>query len=474
MISPTQQYEKPLPPGASQLLVGLSRKVKLPLERFLHIEAASGILLLVAAAAALVWVHSPWASLYSDLWQMRLGITMGSFVFERTLEWYVNDVLMVIFFFVVGLEIRREIHRGELSEWRRASLPVVAALGGMIFPALIYLLQAGAPATRSGWGVPMATDIAFAVGVLTLLGKRVPPALRVLLLAVAVIDDLGAILVIAFFYSSGISLWGLLVAAGGFGGVVLLQRLGVRSKASYLFPGTLAWAGIYMAGIHPTIAGVILGLMTPVTPWFGPLGFVKTIEDHLGKVRAYGREKNQLPHSSLEISTSLHAIDGARREIFSPADTLIETLHPWVAFVIMPIFALANSGVSLWGVSFDQDSLKVLTSVTLGLLLGKPLGILVFTGIAIRMGLATLPQGISLRHLWVLGVVAGIGFTMALFIAQLAFTDSTMLAAAKLGILAASGLAGLLALGLGYLLLTPKLSPGAALSADEAENSTDR
>jgi NhaA family Na+:H+ antiporter len=465
------ERDRSLPPGASQRLVALSKWAKLPVERFLHIEAASGILLLLAALAALVWVHSPWAPFYNYLWQMPLGFTIGPFAFDRTLEWYVNDVLMVVFFFVVGLEIRREIHRGELSEWRRASLPVVAALGGMLLPALIYLQLAGGPGTRSGWGVPMATDIAFAVGILTLLGKRVPPALRVLLLAVAVIDDLGAILVIAFFYSAGISVSGLCVAAAGFAGVLLLQRLAVRSKVVYLVPGIIAWAGIYQAGIHPTIAGVILGLMTPVTPWLGADGFVKTIEDNLGAIRDYGAGKTT--SSSPGISSLLHSIEKARAEVLSPADSLIETLHPWVAFVIMPIFALANSGVSLVGGSFDQNSLTIIYSVALGLFVGKPLGILLFTGIALRSGIATLPQGINRRHLLVLGIVAGIGFTMALFIAQLAFSEPSLLVAAKLGILAASGLAGLLALGLGYLLLNPTLSPKAAMTADEAEISTD-
>ena len=233
----------PSPPEAWEPLLRLARLAGRPLERFLRIEAASGILLLVTAAVALWWANSRWAAHYVDLWHTPLGLRVGSFVFERSLEWFVNDGLMVIFFFVVGLEIRREVHHGELSNLRRAALPIGAALGGMLVPAALYLLLAGAPPTRAGWGVPMATDIAFALGILTLLGKRVPAAMRVLLLALAVIDDLGAIVVIAIFYSSGVALSGLVVAALGFGCVLAMQRLGVRAKLAYLPPALVAWAG---------------------------------------------------------------------------------------------------------------------------------------------------------------------------------------------------------------------------------------
>ena len=284
MSSHTKADPGPLassPPEAWEPLLRLARRATRPLERFLGIEAASGILLLVAAAVALGWANSPWADSYRELWHTPLGIRIGSFRFERSLEWFVNDVLMVIFFFVVGLEIRREVDHGELSEWRRAALPAAAALGGMLAPAGLYLLIARDPSGRSGWGVPMATDIAFAVGILTLLGKRVPAALRVLLLALAVIDDLGAIVVIALFYSSGVAVSGLLVALGGVAGVLTMQRLGVRTKLAYVAPALVAWAGIYAAGIHPTIAGVIIGLVTPVRAWLGPTAFVNDTQQEL-------------------------------------------------------------------------------------------------------------------------------------------------------------------------------------------------
>jgi Na+:H+ antiporter, NhaA family len=398
------------------------RRVRLPLERFLRLEAASGILLLLAAAVALLWAGSAWGQHYVALWHKPR-------VFERSLAWFVDDVLMVVFFFVVGLEIRRELYCGELSEWRRAALPALAALGGMVAPAAIYLLLADRPELRAGWGVPMATDIAFAVGVLTLLGRRVPPALRVLLLALAVIDDLGAILVIALFYSSGVALSGLAVALAGVAGVWLMQRGGVRAPLVYTLPAALVWAGVYAAGVHPTIAGVVVGLLTPV----------------------------RVAHGDTQ----------------SPAERLIAQLHPWVAYGIMPLFALANAGVSVSIAGLDAASWQVVAGVALGLVLGKPVGVLLAIGLTLRLGVGVLPRGIHLRHLVVLGLVAGIGFTMALFVAQLAFVDAQLLAAAKVGVLCASAAAALLSLALGWWVLEPVRATGAARSADEAERSTE-
>lgn len=457
------------PPEAWEPLLRLARFAGRPLERFLRIEAASGILLLLAAAVAMVWANSPWAESYFHLWHTPVGLRLGGLSFERPLEWFVNDGLMVIFFFVVGLEIRREIHHGELSEWRRASLPIAAALGGMVAPAVLYLALAGGPETRSGWGVPMATDIAFAVGILTLLGPRVPPALRVLLLALAVIDDLGAILVIAAFYSSGVTLTGLGVAAAGFAGVWLMQVLGVRSKVAYIAPALVAWAGIYAAGIHPTIAGVIVGLMTPVRAWLGPDGFIVSVQLELERLRAAGAGTLS-PHA---LAESLGHVDVARREAMSPAESLIESLHPWVAFGIMPVFALANAGVSFGGAQLGPDSWGVVGAVAAGLMVGKPLGVLLACGLALKLGVSRLPAGIGLRQLVVLGVVAGVGFTMSLFVAQLAFTDLRLLAAAKLGVILASVGAAVLALVMGRVLLSPVGAVGQASTADEAEGSTE-
>jgi NhaA family Na+:H+ antiporter len=447
------------------------RRAAGPLDRFLHIEAASGVVLLVAAALALLAANSGWAESYRALWHAPIGIRLGSFAFERSLEWCVNDGLMVIFFFVVGLEIRRELHRGELSEWRRAALPVLAALGGVVVPALFYVMIASAPATRDGWAVPTATDIAFAVGVLALLGKRVPPALRVLLLALAVIDDLAAIVVIAAFYSSGIEWIGLLIAAAGVALVFAFRAAGIRAKSAYVLPGLVVWAGTYGAGIHPTIAGVVLGLVTPVRAWLGMDGFLRLAPQQFEELT---RVVDERPNDAHALSLALAPLTHARREALSPAEYLIELLHPWVAFAIMPLFALANAGVSLEGMSLEGTSGTVALAVGIGLVAGKPLGILLFTAVAIRSGVARLPAGISGAHLLVLGMVAGIGFTMALFIAQLAFADPELLGAAKLGVLAASGIAGVLGLSVGRALLSA--APTAeriAESADEAECSTE-
>ncbi len=457
-----------VPPEAWEPLLRFARLARRPLERFLQIEAASGIVLFFTATVALVWANSPWADSYFHLWHTPLGLRLGAFSFERSLEWFVNDALMVVFFFVVGMEIRREIHHGELSEWRRAALPAAAAAGGMLVPAVLYLTVAGASVTRSGWGVPMATDIAFAVGILTLLGRRVPPALRVLLLALAVIDDLGAIVVIAVFYSTGISGAGLAVAAAGFAGIVAMQRLGVRSKLAYIAPAVVAWFGVYSAGIHPTIAGVLVGLLTPVRAWLGPDGFMAGVRkelEHLSVLSA-----GEL--SSHELSQTLRHVDVARREALSPAESLIEALHPWVAFGIMPTFALANAGVALGSFQLDASAWRVVIGVGLGLVVGKPVGVLLASWLSTRMGLASLPSGIRVPHLVVLGAVAGVGFTMALFIAQLAFLDPQLLAAAKLGVLAASGVAAAAGLTLGRVLLRSLETAGAAATADEAESST--
>jgi len=469
ITKPSNQVLASPPPGAWEPLLRFARVAGRPLERFLRIEAASGILLLAAAAVALAFANSPWAPEYAHFWHTPLGIRVGAFTFERSLEWFVNDALMVIFFFVVGMEIRREIYKGELSEWRRAAMPAAAALGGMLAPAGLYLVFAGAPETQSGWGVPMATDIAFAVGILTLLGKRVPAALRVLLLALAVIDDLGAIVVIALFYSSGVSVSGLLIGALGCGGIFAMQRFGVRAKLAYVVPALVAWAGIYSAGVHPTIAGVIVGLITPVQAWLGPEGFVAGAREELEQLE----QASLSAVSTHELAQRLRNVDLARREALSPAESLIEMLHPWVAFGIMPIFALANAGVTVSADSMDTASWNVVTGVAVGLVAGKPLGILLACWLTLKLGIGTLPRGITLPHLLVLGVVAGVGFTMALFIAQLAFVDPGLLSAAKLGVLGASGVAAIIGLVLGSVLLSPREVEGAARTADEAEASTE-
>lgn len=314
----------------------------------------------------------------------------------------------------------------------------------------------------------MATDIAFAVGILTLLGPRVPPALRVLLLALAVIDDLGAIVVISVFYSVRISGAGLLLAGLGIAAIFAMQRFGVRQKAAYIPPGVVVWAGIAAAGVHPTIAGVIIGLITPVQAWLGPTGFLNSMQKEMEDFSRASPEAL----SSHELARTLRHVTAVRREAMSPAESLIEMLHPWVAFGIMPLFALANAGVPLTGATFDGSSWRVLGGVVVGLVLGKPIGVLLACVLALRLRIATLPAGLTARHLLVLGVVAGVGFTMSLFIAQLAFVDAALLGAAKMGVLCASGAASVAALVLGRAVLSPVVVSAAAVTADEAESST--
>jgi len=399
-------------------------RVRRHIEAFLKTEASSGIVLLAAAVVALVVANSPLGPEHARFWSSQLSLRLHGLAFERSLSWWVNDGLMVLFFFVVGLEIRREMHAGTLSDWRRAVVPAAAALGGMLVPAGLYLALAGGPESHSGWGVPMATDIAFAVGILALLGPRVPPALRMLLLALAIIDDIGAILVIAFAYSSGISLGGVLVAVGGFAVVLLLKRLGVRAKLVYVLPALVTWGGTYAAGVHPTIAGVALGLVTPVT----------------------------VPAA---------ASDGkAGPADISPGEELIHALHPWVAFGIMPLFAVANAGVVFGGFTADRVSLGVAGGVALGLVVGKPLGVALATALVLRLGLGELPAGLTRRHVVLAGIVAGVGFTMALFVAELAFANGALLDAAKLGVLVASAAAGVLTLVVGRLALPRETDGG--------------
>ncbi|MFM2153599.1 MAG: hypothetical protein RL199_2034, partial [Pseudomonadota bacterium] len=297
------------PPGAWRPLWQLAQFVAKPMEQFLRIEAASGALLLVAAASALIWANSPASETYVRFWQVPVAVTVGSMTFARTLQWVVNDGLMTVFFFLVGLEIRREIHQGVLSDWQRAALPAAAAAGGMLVPAGLYLLIAGMPTTRTGWGIPMATDIAFALAVMGLLGGRVPPALRVWLLALAVIDDLGSIVVISLFYSSGIATKGLVIAAAGLAALLALKGLGVRTKVAYVLPAVVVWAGIYGAGIHPTIAGVAVGLLTPVRPWLGTEGFRGVLRRELDSMD----RDVEVPSPFSDLSGTLRRVGMARR-----------------------------------------------------------------------------------------------------------------------------------------------------------------
>jgi NhaA family Na+:H+ antiporter len=465
-------HPHPVAPGTWAPARRVAERILRPLERFLHVEAASGIILLAAAMVALLWANSPWAASYERLWHIPITLGVGPRVFTQPVHFWINEGLMTIFFFVVGLEIRREIHEGELSDLKRAALPIAAALGGMMAPAILYLSLNRSPAVQHGWGVPTATDIAFAVGVLALLGKRVPPALRVLLLALAIIDDIGAIVIIAVFYSSGVVWTGLLIAGGAALAVLGLQRFGVRRPAVYLLPGGVLWWGMLRAGIHPTIAGVALGLLTPARSWFGNHGFLTATRDAVDEFHAHAQRDG---HKVDDLLSPLRRIKEAQREALPPVVRIQVALHPWVAYGIMPLFALANAGVRLEGFSLNQQASKtILLGVALGLVVGKPLGIFIASFVTVRLGICALPRGVGWLGIGVVGCVAGIGFTMAIFIAGLAFNDASALAAAKLGVLLASASAASVGLLVGRIVLPAALAPGAATTLNEAESSTEK
>lgn len=417
------------------------------LQRFLHVEAVSGAVLLVAAAAALIWANSPVAHSYHDFWHLPVTIGLGEFVFSRSLHFWVNDVLMTVFFLVVGMEIRREVHEGALSRLDQAMLPLVAAIGGVVLPALIYLSLNAGPDRGQGWAVPTATDIAFAVGVLALLGRRIPVNLRVFLLALAIIDDIIAVLIIALFYTAGLQPGGFVVSMIGVVAVLGFRRIGVGSALFYVLPGSLVWIGFMAAGIHPTLAGVLLGLMTPARaiPMREPP--LEMVSRALKQLRSSDAVRAKDPH---RLAQPLRDLRVAQRELLPPVSRVQTALHPWVAYLIMPIFALANAGVALTGVELPAGGHLVMLGTALALVAGKPLGVVGATWAAVRLGLCRLAPGVSWAGVCLVGLLAGIGFTMSIFISMLAFSDEGLLTAAKLGVLLGSLIAAMLGLGWGF------------------------
>jgi Na+:H+ antiporter, NhaA family len=413
-----------------------------PLQRFIHTEAAGGVVLLLAAVIALVLANSPMGPRVDLFWRTPVGFQIGAFEIEHSLRHWINDGLVTLFFFVVGLEIKRELVTGELSKRGAAAFPFIAAVGGMLMPAAIYLALVSGPEASAGWGVVMATDIAFVVGCLALFGRRIPDSLRVFALALAIIDDIGAILVIGIGYSQDFHLLpfaGALVALGVAG---LMQWLGVRPVGAYWLVGFICWALLHQSGIHPTIAGVALGLLTPVKPWVD-----ETRLDHfLGWARETvgAPEEEEKPRPEAVRRT----LARAARESISPQRRLENAVHPWSAFVVLPLFALANAGVAVSaGNIFEPITLAIIA----GLVIGKPIGIFAFSWASAALGVAQKPGDLGWKHIFGAGLLCGIGFTMALFIANLAFAEAA-LEAAKLGILLASLIAGLAGMALLFVL----------------------
>lgn len=378
---------------------------------FFHHEASGGIMLLLAAALALIMANSPLQTFYAHLLETPMSFKLGNLGLEKSLLHWINDGLMAIFFFLVGLEIKRELVEGELATVKKAALPAIAALGGMVVPAAIYMIITRAdPTAQNGWAIPTATDIAFAVGVLALAGSRVPPALKIFLLALAIIDDLGAIIIIAVFYTANLSVTALGLASLGIAVLYLLNRRSVLRTAAYVLVGIFVWLCVLKSGVHATLAGVVTALAIPLSP--RPL------------------TANGEPGPSLAAS-------------------LQESLHPWVSFGVLPAFAFANAGVSLAGVTTEKLVEAVPLGIALGLLVGKPLGIFVFTRLAVALGLGNKPEGATWLQVFAVGLLAGIGFTMSLFIGMLAFPDVSRAADIRLGVLMGSCTAAIL----GYVLL---------------------
>ncbi len=412
----------------------LARYLARPIANFLHLEVTGGLLLLAATAAALIWANSPWDTAYQELWHTEIEFTLGTFHIEDELLHVVNDGLMAIFFFVVGLEIKRELVVGELREPRSAILPAVAAIGGMVVPAAVYAVMNAGGDGSGGWGIPMATDIAFALGVVSLLGRRVPATLKIFLLSLAIVDDIGAIGVIAIFFTEELSLGWLGLAVAGIVVMYVLRRLRVWYMPVYVIVGVFVWLATFESGIHATIAGVVLGLLTPARPLQPP----SETRAHLDKLEGESALAQRGPR---EVRATAFLI----RESMSVAERLEHAIHPWTSYVIIPIFALANAGIALSGDTVsDAATSEITLGVVLGLVIGKVVGIAGFTLIAERLGLASFPAGMRASHVVGVGFIGGIGFTVSLFIAGLAFDTAAIQAEAKVGILAASALAAIL------------------------------
>ncbi len=423
---------------------GLVRAVRAPIQNYIDTEEAGAFVLLAAAVAALGWVNSPWADSYADFWHKHISFDIVIFALDQNLEHLVNDGLMAIFFFLVGLEIKRELLHGELSTFRKAFIPTAAAAGGMVIPALMYVAFNGTSGEGArGWGIPMATDIAFALGVLALLGRRIPAELRVFLLGLAVVDDLGAIAVIAIFYSETISWADLGMSVALFGVIAALVRFGLRSTGIYIILSIFMWQFLLESGIHATLAGVALAALVPSQPFIHRKDYPAAVETLLGDLKAATEEGDESRAEAIieEIERLSSGTEG-------PMERLEGLVHPWVSFLILPVFALANAGII-----FTSDSLSAAaeSSITLGVLValpvGKAVGVFGATWLAVRLGIGNLPAGVSWGQVLGVGLLAGIGFTVAIFVSSIAFADAAIVDQAKMGVFAASVLAGVVGYG---------------------------
>lgn len=424
-----------------------------PIQEFLHKEASGGILLIIATIIALIWANSPFADSYHYLWHTYLSINLGNLSLNYSLHHWINDGLMVIFFFVVGLEIKRELLVGELSTLKKASLPIAAALGGMIFPALIYTVFNFGAEGAPGWGIPMATDIAFVVGILALLGKRVPLALKIFILALAIVDDIGAVLVIAIFYTAEISLTSLLIAAGLIILLAVMNKAGIRNLLVYTLVGIALWLAFLKSGVHATVAGVLLAFTIPASSRINTKKFFDETNTLINDFDSAGEHGDNVLTNSERLSI-VDQIENNCEKILTPLQRFEHGLHPWVSFFIMPLFAFANAGVSIGEGLTSALINPVGMGIIFGLFIGKQIGVFSFSYLAVKLKLATEPEGVSWKKIYAASILAGIGFTMSLFIANLAFTSPDLLDTAKVGILSGSLISGII----GFLILKSALN----------------
>lgn len=434
-----------LPPNGRAGRLARSRRFFRPLLEFSHLSSSGGIVLLAATLVALVWSNTVGVETYARIWEAKVGLSWGDLEFKMSIKHWVDDFLMAIFFLVVGLEIKRELFMGELSSPRKAALPALAALGGMVAPAAIFMIFNRGTPTANAWGIPMATDIAFSLGLLSLLGKRVPTSLKVFLAAYAIVDDLGAILVITFFYSSGVKFAGLLVAAAFLLAMFALNFFGVRRLSPYMLLGLGVWGGIFASGVHASIAGVLVAFMVPLWVRMDRGAFLDRAKENLSEFEAAGSdtELHLTDSEQFHLARLERAIENAQ----FPLQRLENLMHGWVAFAILPIFALVNAGVPLSGGEIGQP---LSMGIIAGLVLGKPLGIVLFAWLGMKLRLCSLPRHSNLGQVLGVGFLGGVGFTMAIFISNLAL-DAADLNQAKLAILIASGVAaviGLIVVGL--------------------------
>ena len=422
--------------------------------RFFRSEATGSVILLIATVIALVWANSPWGDLYDSISNTYISISWGDAALQLSLKHWINDGLMVLFFFVVGLEIKRELSVGHLSSIRSAILPVAAAVGGMIVPALIYFsLNTGGDAAR-GWGVPMATDIAFALGVLAVFGRRVPIGLKVFLTALAIADDMGAVLVIALFYTDSISILALVVAGLFMALIVVARTAGLRSASIYILLAVGVWLAVFASGVHATVAGILVAMLVPVRAKIDPSDFFVKVDRRLKELRAVGLTRESMLDDREQLD-SLISLRHHAEDMLPPGPVLEEIFHPVQAFFVLPLFALFNAGVAISSGVFETLANPVSLGIVLGLFVGKQSGILFFAWLAVKSGYGALADGVRWPHIYGASCLAGIGFTMSLFVSELAFLDPLLIREAKYGILAASLLSGVF----GFLVLWRTLPP---------------